>query len=167
MQRDAPVSRVESLSDGQRACLYLVADLMSSKRAQAILGVSTRADAAKQLVSHDKSLELQGESHCGNLVHQSPALARSRYARIPVGVDRSDETAVGGRVSAFEDRDAPYVPASYAFEGAAPAWWSQLAKGQIDNELPIYARLLLILVMMIALAVSTAVLVFWPRAFLG
>ena len=91
--------RFEKVTDPQKQCLRLVADLMSSKqiarqldishhtvdqrlkRAQAILGASGRAEAARMLLNHEATTKIGDPGSYQNLVNQSPDLPHYRYAR--------------------------------------------------------------------------------------
>ncbi len=92
-------SRIERLTEPQKECLRLVADLLSSKeiarildishhtvdqrlkRAQTILSVSSRAEAARTLVGHESRTKSGGSEAYDTLVNQSSDIPQYRYAR--------------------------------------------------------------------------------------
>lgn len=172
---------VGKLNQGQRDCLLLVAQLMSSKeiarvlgispntadnrlkRAQAILGVNTRADAAKLLMADTSLTSGFVAADCGTLVDQSQVLARSRYARNVAEAGHGMEAVSGGGI--FEDSGVSYRPTSFAFETPAQSWLSLFAAGELENRLTLLPRLALIMLMMIGLVICMAVLVVMAEGF--
>jgi DNA-binding CsgD family transcriptional regulator len=177
MGQQSAARGIESLNQSQRDCLMLVAELMSSKeiartlnispntvdnrlkRAQAILGVNTRADAAKLLVAEMKAASKGPNAPCVSLVDQSLAVAKFKYARNPLHTKRQEHLALGGGDSAFEDSGAAYVPSSYTFDVLPPSWLSAFARGDVDNDLTMPAKIVMIMLLMITLSISMAVLV--------
>jgi DNA-binding CsgD family transcriptional regulator len=177
MAQQGSTQAIERLTDEQRDCLRLVAELLSSKeiarrlhispntvdnrlkRAQAILGVSTRADAAKLFLrALPEALESYNQP-CESLADQSLALAKRKYARNRSGTDHIRDNGVGDAVRAFEDSGVAYTPMSFSFETLSVSWLSLFARGDVDNELTVPARVVMIMLLMITLALCMAVLV--------
>ncbi|MEP0144502.1 MAG: helix-turn-helix transcriptional regulator [Parasphingorhabdus sp.] len=169
-------SQVEKLTEAQKQCLRLVADLMSSKqiarslqishhtvdqrlkRAQSILNVSSRAEAARLLISYEAEAKKLDSDIYQTLVYQSSDLPQYRYAR--------KEGASADERSPSVDSGETELRESQAFVFNRPARaskWSTLfsALFEVDreNQLSISARLGLMLLIMMTGLVAFALLV--------
>lgn len=169
-------SQIIKLTEAQKQCLRLVADLMSSKqiartldishhtvdqrlkRAQSILHVSSRAEAARMLVSYEATLTDDDPGICGTLVNQSSDLPQYRYAR--------KEGASVDELSPSTDSGETELRESQAFVFDKPAQkpkWSTLLSVLFDvereNQLSVGARAILMLSIVIIGLVAFALLV--------
>ena len=169
-------SRVEKLTEAQKQCLRLVADLMSSKqiaralqishhtvdqrlkRAQSILNVSGRAEAARMLMSYEAETGGLDSDIYESLVYQSSDLPQYRYAR--------NDGSSADEWSPSVDSGETELRESQAFifdQPARASKWSTLfsALFEVDreNQLSISARLGLMLLIMMTGLIAFALLV--------
>ncbi|QJB68039.1 helix-turn-helix domain-containing protein [Parasphingorhabdus halotolerans] len=169
MNKNNSIDRIDNLSEPQKECLRLVASLRSSKeiarildisphtvdqrlkRAQTILGASSRAEAARMFVKHEKQHAAGDPKLYDDLVHQSSDLPRYRYAR--------DEQASSGEWNPpnvrgqDEFRDEQAFFSHNVFQSAQnPSFLSVLLEAKRENNLSIPARAgLIVLIMMVGL----------------
>ncbi len=154
------ISQCEKLTEAQQDCLRHVAMLMSSKeiarilhishhtvdqrlkRAQQILGVSTRAEAARLFAAFENSSNFSSGMY-GNLVYGSSELPPARYSRnLSASVDEPSPFADSGTNQLQEEQamffqDAPSVDKQ-------PAFLSALLETGRENNLSIPVRIAII-----------------------
>lgn len=169
-------SQIEKLTEAQKQCLRLVADLMSSKqiartldishhtvdqrlkRAQSLLNVSGRAEAARLLVSYESQIADDGSDIYETLVNQSSDLPQYRYARKEgVSVDELSPSTDSGETELRESQ-------AFVFDRPAQASkWSTLFSVLFDvereNHLSVGTRAILMLSIVIIGLVAFALLV--------
>ncbi len=169
-------SKIEKLKEPQKQCLRLVASLMSSKqiarildishhtvdqrlkRAQSILGVSSRAEAARLLTSYEADISNDSADVCQTLVHQSSGLPKYRYAR--------KEGALIDELSPSTDSGEAELRDAQAFVFDKPAQnpkrstlLSALFDVDRENQLSIGTRTALMIFIMVSGLVAFALLV--------
>lgn len=168
--------QIDKLSEPQKQCLRLVADLLSSKqiarvldishhtvdqrlkRAQTILGVSSRAEAARMLIGHESGAVDSNSETYGNLVYQNSGLPQYRYAR--------NEGASTGERSPSVDSGETELREDQAFIFDRPlqslkrsTLFSALFEVDRENHLSIGARAAIMLLIVVTGLVSFALLV--------
>lgn len=170
------IDRFDSLSEPQKECLRLVAALRSSKeiarildisphtvdqrlkRAQTILGASSRAEAARMFTRHDKHHAAGDPILYDDLVHQSSDLPRYRYARD--NKSSSGEWSPPNVRGHDELRDEQAFFAHDAFQSTAkPSFLSVLFEAKRENKLSIPVRVTLIVLIMVVGLLAFALLV--------
>ncbi|MEP4215478.1 MAG: helix-turn-helix transcriptional regulator [Parasphingorhabdus sp.] len=166
----------EKLTEPQKQCLRLVAELMSSKeiarildishhtvdqrlkRAQSILGVSGRAEAARALMSHEARHPQDDLSGYDALVHQSSEVPNFRYARnADASVDEWSPSADSVETELREQQPFFFEKAENSPEQSA--LFSALFETKRENQLSTGARLVVMLAIVISGLVAFALLV--------
>ena len=170
------IDRIDRLTEPQKDCLRLVASLRSSKeiarildisphtvdqrlkRAQSILGASSRAEAARMFAKHEQLHATEYPALYDDLVYQSSGLPRYRYAR--------DERASSGEWNPPEVRGQNELHDEQAFfshetfqSAPSSSFLSVLFEARRENNLSIPVRAGLILLIMIVGLLAFALLV--------
>ena len=167
--------RIARLSEGQIAVLQLVSAYMSSKeiarqlgishntvdqrikRIQAILGVRTRAEAARLYRMHQEGQEIPQSALWGDLVNQSSALPRWR---IPMHQEPSSgewSPAADGGEDTLRNAQANFAH-DLGSVSSVP-WFSALLRARKPNELGAIERAFVIVTIMILTILAVGALV--------
>ncbi|MEP7350252.1 MAG: helix-turn-helix transcriptional regulator [Sphingorhabdus sp.] len=169
------VKAIDSLTAGQVEVLQLVAQFKSSKeigrelgishhtvdqrikRIQSILGVSTRAEAARMFVAMTPGSNPVTDIW-GDLVYQSPELSGQDFSSIPTSssVERNPTGDVGN--SELREAQAQYFAGDFDRFGR-PAWFSVLFEASRKNELTLTARTIVIALIMLTSLLALGALI--------
>lgn len=166
----------EKLTEPQKQCLRLVADLLSSKeiarildishhtvdqrlkRAQFILGVSGRAEAARVFMSHEAQIRQDDLAGYDALVHQSSDVPNYRYARnAEASVDEWSPSTDSVETELREEQ--PFFFEKVEDSPEQSALFSALFETRRENQLSTGARLAVMLAIVIFGLVAFALLV--------
>lgn len=166
----------EKLTEPQKQCLRLVAELLSSKeiarileishhtvdqrlkRAQSLLGVSGRAEAARVLMSHEAGLPQDDLAGYDALVHQSSDVPNFRYAR-NAGASVGEWSPSAGSVETELREERPFFFEKAEDSPEQSALFSALFETRRENQLSTGARLAAMLAIVISGLVAFALLV--------
>lgn len=176
MSKQNDNSKIEKLKEPQKQCLRLVANLMSSKqiarsleishhtvdqrlkRAQSILGVSSRAEAARLLTSYESETENESLDICQTLVNQSSGLPKYRYARKEGALIDEPSPSIGSGEAEFRDAQA-FVFDKPVQNPKRSTLLSALFDVDRENQLSIGTRMVLMIIIMVTGLVAFALLV--------
>lgn len=170
----SPVHAIDRLSPGHIDVLQLVAQFKSSKvigrelgisnhtvdqrikRIQAILGVSTRSEAARIFVA---AKSLSGKSNVwGDLVYQSSELSEHPFAPIARSSSGEQNPAGDGGNSELQETQAQYSAGNFdKFD--KPSWFSVLFEASRSNELTPTARTAIIALIMVSSILGLSALI--------
>lgn len=177
MQTGGPqIEKIARLSAGQRDVLELVALYMSSKqiartlgispnavdtrlkRTLALLGVNTRADAARMFRAYAESEGLGQSEACGKLVAQSSDLAQLPNPFHQDGAPGEWNPSGAEQAGSLRQHQADYLP-GLQFQNNARSFLSVLSEANRTNDLSPIARLIVIAGLMIIAVISAGAVI--------
>lgn len=172
---DDPLHAVERLTQGQIAVLQLVLQLRSSKeigrelgishhtvdqrlkRAQSILGVASRYEAARLYVASSKRLDAQNDVW-GDLVYQSSELPIHPFPPIAAASPGEWNPAGDGGSPELRETQAQYFASDFG-KSEKPSWYSVLFEASRSNELTPTARTAVIALIMFTSVLGLSALI--------